>query len=124
RALLCKWYLNTKQWQKAADMAKAIMDRGNFGLFPSYFDLFALENERNNEFILVSSFLANQNNALSLWATSAPPGYAVGLDGGLEGVVNNTWSNFASQYRLYDSFYNSFEEGDDRRTRILTRYIN
>ncbi len=124
RALLCKWYLNTKQWQKSADMAKAIMDRGNFTLFPSYFDLFALENERNSEFILVSTGLANQSNAMSLWATSAPTGYVMGLDGGLEGVVNNTWSNFASQYRLYDDFYHSFEEGDDRRSRILTRHTN
>lgn len=124
RGLLCKWYLNTKQWQKCADMAQEIIARGNFELFPSIFDLFALENERNNEFMLVHTGLANQRNFLNLIPTSLPPGYLVGLDGGMENQVNVTWRNFASQYRLLDEFFNSFESNDDRKTRILTRYIN
>ncbi len=123
RALLTKWYLNTKQWQKCADMAKEIMDRGNFALVPSAFDLFALENERNSEFILVKALAPNTNNGNNLVPTNFPPDFYEGIDGGLNGVVNTTWSNFASQYRLYDEFYNSFEEGDRRRDRILTRYI-
>lgn len=53
-----------------------------------------------------------------------PPDFYEGIDGGLDGVVNTTWSNFASQYRLYDEFYNSFEEGDTRRQRIITKYFN
>ena len=124
RALLTKWYLNTKQWQKCADMAMQIMDRDNFELFPSAFDLFALENERNSEFILVKTLAPNTNNGNNLVPTMFPPDFYEGIDGGLDGVVNTTWSNFASQYRLYDEFYNSFEEGDTRRLRIITRYYN
>ncbi|MCK0137019.1 RagB/SusD family nutrient uptake outer membrane protein [Arenibacter sp. S6351L] len=123
KGLLCKWYLNTKQWQKCLDIANDIIDDGTYSLYPSYFDLFALENKHNSEFMLVRTSLANEPNSVNFIATGLPPGYKVGLDGGMENAVNNTWSNFASQYRLYDEFYNSFEDGDTRNSRILTRYI-
>jgi hypothetical protein len=123
KGLLCKWYLNTMQWQKCIATANDIIDDGDFSLYPSYFDLFALENKRNSEFMLVKTSLANEPNSINLSATTLPPGYKVGLDGGMENSVNNTWSNFASQYRLYDEFYYSFEAGDTRRSRILTRYL-
>ena len=124
QALLCKWYLNTLQWQKCANVAQNIISSNEFELYPNYYDLFALENEHNSEFILVKTKLANQNDKNNLFATTAPWGYKVGLDGGLEGVVNEKWANYASQYRLYDEFYYSFDEDDDRKKRILTKYIN
>ena len=124
QALLCKWYLNTKQWQKCVGVANDIISSKKFELYPNYYDLFALENEENSEFILVKTKLANQTNKNNLLATTLPWAYKVGLDGGLEGIVNEKWANFASQYRLYDEFYYSFDENDDRRKRILTKYIN
>ena len=124
RALLCKWYLNTHQWQKCVDMAQEIINSGHFKLYDSYHDLFALENERNSEFILVKTGLANQPNSISMLATSFPWGFYKALDGGIAGVINDKWANFASQYRLYDEFYNSFEPGDERKNRILTLYID
>lgn len=123
QALLCKWYLNNREWEKSAEMAKDIMDSGNFSLMPSYFDLFKLENERNSEFILINALKANTVMGYNLLATNLPPDYLEGIDGGMEGIVNTGWSNFASQYRLYDEFYYSFEDGDTRRERILTKYI-
>lgn len=42
----------------------------------------------------------------------------------MEGVVNEKWSNFASQFRLYDEFYYSFDPKDERKSRILTKYID
>lgn len=124
QALLCKWYLNNHKWEKSAEVAKDIIDSGFFELVPSYFDLFKLENEQNSEFILVNALKANDGNGYNLLATNLPPDYLEGIDGGMQGFVNTSWSNFASQYRLYDEFYYSFEEGDARRDRILTRYIN
>lgn len=124
RALLCIWYLNNKKWKECADISQEIIDRGYFKLFPSIYELFALKNERNSEFILVKTALANQDNSNTMVATSLPTGYYKGLDGGLDGIVNDQWSNFASQYRLYDEFYHSFPPGDARKNRILTRYIN
>jgi len=123
RALLCKWYLNNQKWDACDQLAQEIIDRNHFALYPSVVDLFALENERNNEFILVIPALANAENGNNLLPTSLPPDFLRGIDGGLNGVTNTSWSNFASQYRLYDEFYQSFETGDARRERILTKYV-
>ena len=38
--------------------------------------------------------------------------------------MQSNWNNWGAQYRLYDSFYNSFEPGDKRKNLILTSYIN
>ncbi len=122
RALLCIWYLNNRKWDACLQIADEIIDRDFFELFPSAVGLFALENERNSEFILVHTLLANTQTGNTLLATALPPGFYRGIDGELGGVVNTSWSNFASQYRLYDEFYHSFQEGDARRNRILTRY--
>lgn len=122
QTLLCLWYLNTYQWQKCADLAQEIISSGSFELHPDYNALFALENERNKEFIWVHAYLANSSSVNVLLATNLPWDYYKGVDGGLEGVINTKWSNFASQYRLYDAFYNSFDPKDQRKGRILTKY--
>ena len=124
RALLCKWYLNTYQWQKCVDVAQDIIDNGYFELEPDYNDLFSLDNEQNSEFILVKTAYPNNPNSTNLVATALPWGFYKALDGGIAGVVNDQWANFASQYRLYDDFYYSFEPNDERKNRILTRYID
>lgn len=127
QALLCIWYLNTHQWQNCANTAQDIISDGYFSLHPDYNAMFSLENEQNEEFILVKTKKANTDNNNTLWATAAPsfPSvYKEGLDGGLAGIVNEKWSNFASNYRLYDEFYYSFEANDQRKGRILTRYID
>lgn len=124
RALLCKWYLNTHQWQNCADMAQQIMSGGTYALYPDYEQLFALENERNSEFILVKTMLANSGTINILLPTALPWDFKEGLDGGINGVVNEKWSNFASQYRMYDEFYYSFDAKDTRKSRILTKYID
>lgn len=122
QTLLCIWYLNTHQWQKCADVAQEIMSSGSFDLCPDYNEMFALENEKNKEFILVHAYLANSSSVNILLATNLPWDFYKGLDGGLEGVINEKWSNFASQYRFYDEFYYSFDPKDKRRERILTKY--
>jgi starch-binding outer membrane protein, SusD/RagB family len=124
RALLCEWYLNTHQWQNCADAAQAIVTTGDFELYSDYNEMFALENEENKEFILVKTKLANSGCVNGLLATTLPWGYKMGLDGGINGVVNEQWANYASQYRLYDEFYYSFDPNDERKNRILTKYIN
>lgn len=63
--LLCKFYLNTKQWQKWADMAKQITDLNYYKLYSNYTDLFKVENERNIEFMLVDPQISNGNNYIS-----------------------------------------------------------
>ncbi len=58
RAFLTKFYLNTKQWQKAADMAQEVIDMGVYDLAPNYKTLFTVENDRDNEFIWVHEAIA------------------------------------------------------------------
>lgn len=122
QTLLCMWYLNTRQWQNCADMAKEIIAGNHFALYPDYNDMFSLENEKNKEFIWVKTYLANSGSVNILLATNLPWDFYKGLDGGMEGVINEKWSNFASQYRFYDDFYHSFAPEDQRRGRILTKY--
>lgn len=123
--LLCLWYLNTHQWQKCLDTAQEIID-GEAGkkyeLFSDYNMMFALENERNDEFIWAITCLANSGSTNILLATDLPLGFKEGIDGYLGGITNSKWSNFASNYRLYDDFYYSFDDNDQRKGRIVTKY--
>lgn len=122
QTLLCMWYLNTRQWQNCANMAQEIINSKKFELYPNYNDMFALENEKNKEFIWVKTYLANSGSTNILLATNLPWDFYKGLDGGIDGVINEKWSNFASQYRFYDDFYYSFDPKDQRKGRILTKY--
>lgn len=122
QTLLCVWYLNTHQWQNCVDMTQEIISSNKFALCPDYNKMFALENEKNEEFIWVKTYLANSGQTNNILATNLPWDFYKGLDGGIEGVINEKWSNFASQYRFYDDFYYSFAPEDQRRGRILTKY--
>ncbi|MEH6304379.1 RagB/SusD family nutrient uptake outer membrane protein [Olivibacter sp. CPCC 100613] len=120
-ALLCKFYLNTKQWQKAADEAQAVIDLGKYNLYPTYENLFKVENERNSEFILVNP-QSPQGAGMNYMNGAFPPGFASDPRTGL--TMRSNWANWAAQYRLYDAFYDTFDEADKRKSLILTSYIN
>lgn len=122
-AFLCKFYLNTKQWQKCADVARQIIDMGYYQLYSNYTDMFKIQNEgaANKSFIWVDQSIAqgNGNNYINgAW----PAGFASWPKTGL--TFQSNWRNWAAQYRLYDKFYNSFEPGDGRKYPIMTEYIN
>lgn len=109
---LTKYYLNTKQWQKCADAAKKVMDLNLYDLYPNYVDMFKVENEINKEFIFVSPAvnIAGQGNQ---WMAVAFPATYPRL---------NNQASFASNYKLYDNFVNSFDPNDKRKGCILTSY--
>lgn len=120
---LTKWYLNTHQWQKAADAAKRVMDLGYYSLYPEYGDMFKVENEGNREMIWVDASSSYDNQVGNAHMNGAfPPAFASDPKSGL--VMQANWANWASQYRLRDAFFNSFEEGDARTDLILTSYVN
>lgn len=120
RAALTKFYLNTKQWQKTADMAKKIIDMGDYELYPEYEDLFKVQNERNNEFIWVDA--ANPSGPGNEHMNGAFPPDFKNDQKGLE--MQSNWANWARQDRLLDNFFNSFDSSDLRRSLILTEYTN
>lgn len=109
---LTKFYLNTKQWQKCADAAQQVMNLGVYNLYPNYVNMFKVENERNSEFIFVSpaANIAGQGNQ---WMAVAFPATYPRL---------SNQASFASNYKLYDNFVNSFAANDARRGAILTSY--
>ena len=109
---LTKFYLNTKQWQKSADAAKKVMDLNIYDLYPNYVDMFKVENEINKEFVFVSPCVNIAGQGNQWMAVSFPATYP---------RLSNQ-ASFASNYKLYDSFVNSFDANDKRKGCILTSY--
>lgn len=124
RAFLCKFYLNTKQWQKCADMAQQVIDMDYYHLYPNYTDMFKTENEGPGNRAIIWTILELAKNGLgNNYINGAwPPGFAEWPKGGI--TFQSSWRNWATQYRLYDDFYNSFAPDDERKYPIMTKYIN
>lgn len=106
QGILCKYYLNTKQWQKAADLAKQIMDSKTYSLLANYADVFKISNETNAEIVWSltknagATTTAQNMNAL-IFPNNYPRPYP-----------NN--AVFAARVYLYDKFVASFEDSDAR----------
>jgi tetratricopeptide (TPR) repeat protein len=115
-AILAKYYLNTKQWQKAADLFQDIIDLNQYSLIPNYADVFAVENEDNAEIIWalpktpISATASQLLNAL-IFAPDFPRPFP-----------NN--AVFAARTYLFDDFVNSFEPSDTRTSQIITEYTS
>ncbi|WP_198175242.1 RagB/SusD family nutrient uptake outer membrane protein [Spirosoma telluris] len=123
--ILAKFYLNTKQWQKAADAAKAIIDLNYYALNPSFVDLFRVENEggNNKEMLLVLQCRAEDPFGNWYQAGALPPSYKSSPQFP-NYVYKSTMSNFATQYRLRTAFTSTFDPADKRLQLICTSYVN
>ncbi len=115
-AVLCKYYLNTRQWQNAADMAEDIQDLGIYELLPNFSDVFSIENEGNQEILWVlpkdaTSPTASQAIDALVFPTDYPWPFP-----------NNIV--FAARTYLYDEFVNSFDADDVRKNHIITEYVS
>lgn len=116
RAILAKYYLNTKQWQNAADMAGDIMDLGQYDLLDDYADVFDVGNERNEEMVwALPKNGASTTASQALNALIFPPDYPMPFS-------NN--SVFAARTYLFDDLVNSFEAADTRTGQIITEYVS
>lgn len=125
---LARYYMNIKDWENAAEAAKRVMEIGYYELFPSYRDLFKVENERdknpaNKEMIFVAA-CTNVNPFGNKISTCAqPPGFKTSEK--LPEFVAEGIANWASQFRFYDSFIATFDkENDGRYDLILENYVN
>ncbi len=110
---LCKYYLNTKQWQKSADAAKSIIDLNKYQLQANYMDVFGVANEGNSELIWVHT-AESVNHAEFLAALNLPKDYP----------LPPGESVFATRTFWYDAFLDSFEEGDTRLDAFVTSYVS
>ena len=121
---LCKLYLNTMQWQKCADMAQQLIDNFDYGLFSDYQTLFSVENEQNEEYIWVRpAFASSDRSTANSWSNTAfPDNFAEAPALGVSYLP--TYVNWPNEFRIYDSFYESFDPTDKRRNLLVTSYIN
>lgn len=114
--ILTKYYMNTRQWQKAADLAQEIIALNQFGLVTSsYAEVFSIENESNQEMLwALPKNAASGSASMAVNALMFPPNYPLPYPN--NGV-------YAARTYLYDAFVNSFEATDERRNLIDTSYV-
>ncbi len=124
RGVLTKLYLNTKQWQKCADMANEIINMGYYELFPSYLELFWVANERNQEIVWVRPNRADLGREanISFMNFAWPTGFQRHPRTGLEFCEG--CRNFATMFRIRNDFYFSFHPDDQRTEAMIEEYIN
>lgn len=113
-ALLGRFYLNTHQWQKAADACKSVMDLNKYSLFSGDLaNMFAVQNERNSEVILATpSTPSARGNAVM--AAVFPPNYPV--------LPNQI--NYGSQFCVYNNWVVTYHPDDKRRGWMLWEYTD
>lgn len=122
-ATLSKFYLQTRQWQKAADASQQVIAFNYYSLFPLYQNMFRVENERNREMIMVTPCRNEAGYGNWFSAGSLPPNFKTAPQ-----IPEYTWTtamaNFATQYRLRTAFTNTFDTTNDRRAiLIIRRYV-
>ncbi|MEH6680804.1 MAG: RagB/SusD family nutrient uptake outer membrane protein [Sediminicola sp.] len=111
-ALLAKFYLNNKQWDKAAEAANDVILMG-YALVEDYTQLFTVESENNSEVIYKFECKIGTNNNNRYIAHAFPPNYP----------IQSNWANFGAQFRTFTAFYETFGLEDDRRKLFIDNYI-
>lgn len=113
-AMLGEFYLNTHQWQKAAEASKAVMDLDQYELFDGDLkNMFAVENEQNKEVIFTSPALA-EFHGTEYMAYTFPPKYP---------VLPN-WGNVAAQYCVRNDWVSTYHPDDKRLQWFLFTYTD
>lgn len=112
---LAEFLLNTRQWQKAADAAKMVMDLNAYALVEDRHAMFAVANERNSEFIHVSAALPMDGSGNAYLAHAVPTGFV---------FRHPPKENFGAEFRTPWSFYQTFHPNDERRKHFLTEFVN
>lgn len=123
-SVLAKHYLNTRQWQKAADACQEVIDFNYYDLFEEYQNMFRVENEGNKEMIMVQP--CRNEVGFGNWYTagSLPQNFKTSSQIP-EFVWTSAMANFATQYRMRTGFTNTIDTTKDKRAILLLRhYVN
>ncbi|SDT31818.1 Starch-binding associating with outer membrane [Mucilaginibacter mallensis] len=106
--LLMRLYLRQHQWQKAADMAQAVISSGTYSLYPSYQGLFLEANKwcSENIFSVLSDANVNGTELMNHFGPLVHP------------VITNRWQYYAASW----PFYHSFADNDDRKKEFFPKY--
>lgn len=123
-SILTKFYLNTRQWQKAADAAQQVTSFNYYQLFPQYQDMFTVANERNREMIWITPCM-NQAGFGNWYSAGALPPAFKSTPQIPSFTFLTSMANFATQYRMRSVFTSTFDIVNDKRAILLIRsYVN
>ncbi len=111
--VLLKFYMMTKQWEKAEAIGRELMDPNyGYGLVANYADIFTLENEKNIE---------------TIWAANCLPGYQEHR--WMPHVFPNDYPTDPPHivkwggFKIAWSYFRTFEENDLRKETIISEYV-
>ncbi|WP_254562216.1 RagB/SusD family nutrient uptake outer membrane protein [Dyadobacter diqingensis] len=114
--LLAKVYLTLKDYPKARDKAKSVLDNAQFGLVDNYFDVFTPQNRFNKEIVFAIQNKGNTGAANGFAMALFLPRSTIALPGG--GTVAGNSADVPTE-----EFYKSFKVGDLRKDRtFFTEY--
>jgi len=113
-SLLGKYYLNSLQWQKAADVNKQVIDLNKYKLFTGDIkNMFAVQNEVNDEVILVGPALSTSPTHFNNYMPHAfPPNYP---------ILSN-WINYGAMFCVYNDWVKTYDPNDKRLGWFLFTY--
>lgn len=108
--VLLKLAMHEKNWNDANDISDEIINLGYYHLQESYYSIFTVDNEMNNEIILAIPMTAS--------GKTGPAGQVNEI---LNVILPNcvlpdgrTWSGYSGYYKVPWEMYDKFEPGDDR----------
>lgn len=116
--LLAKVYLTRKQWQEAANAAKAVIDSQQYELWQDYADVFKLSNRNGKEAVFSVSF-GDANGAIIFWEVGQFLVRLLPRELSVEGVQNSQGWQFPTMYS-----YNQYENNDRRKAVTFLTEIN
>lgn len=113
-ALLGEYYLNTHQWQQAADINKQVMELKQYSLFTGDIkNMFAVENEQNAEVVFTSPSLPTLSGNLYM-AHAFPPNYP----------IQSNWINYGAQFCIYNDWVKTYDQNDKRLQWFVFNYTD
>lgn len=111
--VLMKLYMHEGNWEKAEMCGRELMkSEYGYSLVSKYKDIFTLENEKNSEIIWACQCSRSVNK--QLWLAHVLPSVF---------PTNNPNIQKWQGYRVLWSFYNTFEEGDERLESLVGDFV-
>ena len=113
-ALLGEYYLNSHQWQQAADLNNQVMDLNLYGLYTGDIaNQFAVQNEQNSSVIFTSPALTTLHGNLYM-PHAFPPNYP----------IQSNWINYGAQICVYNNWVQTYNPNDKRLQWFLFNYTD
>lgn len=122
---LIKFFANTHNWSEAASLSDVFLNSfKNYSLYDDYASMFKVENELNKEYIWVRPAIASSDRkTANSWSNvTFPDNFKYSPE--LDLTFKSTWLNWPNEFRIYDDFYDTFEENDLRKNVMITYYVN